>query len=95
MTQGDKSWQSLGEHNANIFFRVCYFRDIASFLRVITNFQIHFRKKERKTEKKVKRSLGFNYVSKSNHEILHDFTKDQTKTNIIEVQKEILCVLKV
>ena len=34
-------------------------------------------------------------MSKSNHEILHDFTKDQTKTNIIEVKKEILCVLKV
>ena len=58
-------------------------------------FSNSFQKERKENRKKVKRSLGFNYVSKSNHEILHEFTKDQTKTNIIEVKKEILCVLKV
>ena len=95
MTQGDKSWQSLGEHNANIFFRVCYFRDICVVFARNYKFSISIQKERKEYRKEVKRSLGFNYVSKSNHEILHDFTKDQTKTNIIEVQKEILCVLKV
>ena len=68
------------------FFLVfAVFATNASFLRVITNVKIQFRKNERNTEK-------YEQIESWN---ITWFDYNQTKTNIIEVHKEILCVLKI
>ena len=68
------------------FFLVfAFFATNASFLRVITNVSIQFRKNERNTEK-------YEQIKSWNITL---FDYNQTKTNNIEVHKEILCVLKV